>query len=151
VAPLSVEQHVLRADGHEALGVTLHEVGHEWAAVAYFYAAYHLVSGALLSDPIFADPGRLASANAHLTMADRDVTKHKGYMKFGPGASRTKVWGLSDLVALLYRSINPFYSQLHEASVDVRYGTGLRVPLDKLAAAQKLIKDEYAAGTLLAP
>lgn len=118
--------------------------------MAYFYSAYHLVSAALLSDPIFHDPTRLAAANSNLTMAERAATRHKGYMQYGPGGRRTKVWGLNDLVQLLYRPVFPYYSQLHEGSVDVRYGSGLRVPLQRLAEAQKLIKDEFAAATLVA-
>lgn len=147
---LSAEQHVVRADDHEKLAKVLHESGVEWAAVAYFYSAYHLVKAALLTDPIFTDPGRLAVAHAQLTMADQTATRHQGYMQFGTGGSRTKVWGLNDLVGVLYRQVWPIYLQMHEASVDVRYGTGLRVPLDKIGEAQELVKAEYAAGTLVA-
>lgn len=151
MASLTTEQHVVRADEHEALALVLQESGHEWAAVACFYCAYHLVSAALLQDPIFDNPGRLAAASPALTMADQSATRHQGYIQFGAGGRKTKVWGLNDLVAVLYRPVWPFYVQLHEASVDVRYGTGLRVPLAKIGDAQKLIKDEFVAGTLIAP
>lgn len=151
MSPLTASQHVLRADEHESLAGVLRDSGHEWAAVAYFYSAYHLVSAALLRDPIFTSPGRLAAASPALTMADQTATRHQGYMQFGHGGRRTKIWGLNDLVALLYRPVWPFYAQLHEGSVDVRYGTGLRVPLEKIADAQRLIRDEFAAGTLVAP
>jgi len=151
VTPLTAEQHVVRADDHEKLAGVLEETGQEWAAVTHFYAAYHLVSAALLRDPIFSSPSRLTAASPALTMADQHATRHQGYMQFGPGGRRTKVWGLNDLVALLYRPVWPYYAQLHEGSVDVRYGTGLRMPLSKIGDAQKLIRDEFAAGTLLPP
>jgi hypothetical protein len=147
---LSVGQHVVRADDHEKLAKVLHETSVEWAAVAYFYSAYHLVKAALLADPIFADPGRLVAAHVQLTMADQATNRHHGYMQFGTGGSRTKIWGLNDLVGVLYRQVWPFYLQMHEASVDVRYGTGLRVPLDRIGEAQGLVKAEYTAGTLVA-
>lgn len=151
ISPLSAEQHVVRADEHAGLATVLHDSGHEWAAVAYFYGAYHLVSAALLSDPVFDSPQRLAAASPALSMGDRTTTRHQGYMQFGPGGQRTKIWGLNDLVGTLYRQVWPFYLQLHEGSVDVRYGTGLRVPLGRIRDAYGLIHDEFAAGTLVAP
>lgn len=141
----------MRADSHETLADVLAETQQEWAAVVYFYSAYHLVSATLLRDPVFDDPSRLASLNPQLTMADRRTTRHHGYMQFGPGGSRTKIWGLNDLIGALYKHVWPFYLQLHEASIDVRYNNGLRVPLEKVAQAHGLIKDEFTAGTLVAP
>lgn len=116
----------------------------------YFYSAYHLVKAALLADPIFDDPSRLALVRGVPAMADRHVDRHHGHFQYDQG-QRTKIWGVNDLVAELYRPIFPLYSQLHEASCDIRYGTGLRVPLQKLADARDTIATEYGQGRLVAP
>ena len=116
----------------------------------YFYSAYHLVKAALLVDPIFADLSRLAAVRAVPAMEDRYADRHHGYMKNDQG-QRVRVWGVNDLVAELYKPVYPLYSQLHEASVDVRYYKGLRVPLGKIADAAKSIGDSYRNGDLVAP
>lgn len=83
-------------------------------------------------------------------MGDQFATCHQGYMK-SQGGGLVRVWGVNDLAAALYQPAWPFYSQLHEASCDIRYGLGLRVPLDKLAHALKSLKADFDGSPLVAP
>lgn len=48
-----VDEHTPRAEEHARQAAFLASTGSEWAAVAYFYAAYHRARQALRSDPVF--------------------------------------------------------------------------------------------------
>lgn len=108
-----------RVGSHLQTGDQLLAAGNEWASVAYFYAAYHLVRAAFLEDPIFGDPAGLTAANLYLQPADRDAEHHQGNPKNG-GRSM----GVKDMVLWLYRPYYAQYNRLHSASIAVRYNTG---------------------------
>lgn len=78
---LSVAQHVERAQRHRKVGDALAAAGDEWAAVCYFYSAFHLVRHALRTDPIFDDPTALSRIRPDLRPELRDVERHHG--RFG--------------------------------------------------------------------
>ncbi|WP_369044703.1 hypothetical protein [Sinomonas sp. P10A9] len=138
---------VERAEVHGGLGDTLFEVRHEWAAVALFYAAYHLVKASFVSDPIFDDRMRLQAIDHRLRPEDRFVTKHS-YGGIGPRATRL---GVDEIVTFLYPAINHDYTYLHVASCDVRYRGGLRaISLDSLHASHEAVKSAFQSGELLA-
>lgn len=121
----------------------LHESGIEWATVAYFYSAYHLVRAALLNDPIFDDMARLKRVNPHLQPSDRDTTKHKG-RRNGPIE-----FGINDLILMLYgREASGPYNYLHIASVQVRYEASLRYPLDDIQKKYAEFRAAESKGSL---
>lgn len=143
--PLTATDHVARAARHRKVGDALADAGDEWALVCFFYSAYHLVKAALVSDPVFDDPARLAKAPISLTPDDRHVTSHKGRRR--PGSPQE--WGVNDLVAMLYRFIRDDYELLHQASIEVRYGQGLVLPPLKTAReALDRISARSDSGTL---
>lgn len=146
-APLTVEQHLLRAEVHRVDGETKAAVGDEWGAVSLFYSAYHLVRAALLSDPIWTDARSRARINVNLTPDDKNVTRHHG------GWRRSgRVWGVNELVALLYPAIQADYERLHQASCNVRYELGLpNGALADLPGRLAAIRACSDAGTLIAP
>ena len=119
---LSVDGHRGRADEHERLGRLLAETGHEWAAVALFYAAYHHVKASLLEDALFDDHEACQKRNPDLLPEDRYTTRHNGRRYTSNG----REWGLNELVFLLYRPVAGVYDKLHQASNDVRYQSGLK-------------------------
>ncbi len=143
-AGISAVQRLERADRHEVIANVLADAGDEWACVPYFYAAYHRVVHALSEDPVFEDPTRLSRINAHLSIADRHVTRHHGRRKLGE-------WGVNDLVTLLYRPVAVDYERLHAASIEVRYGGGFAGDLSDVRAALGHIRAEHEAGRLHAP
>lgn len=116
----------------------------EWAAVALFYAAYHSMRAVFADDPIFDDPHRLSQASAHLTMEDRYVSHHQGR------AGSNVRFGVSDIVARLYRPVAGKYDRLHQCSIDVRYGPGLRAPLDTVFGYWRELEPQFSAGLVSA-
>jgi len=99
----------------------LSAIGNQWSAVAYFYAAFHAVRSALMVDPIFNSPERLALFDPNWRREDRQNDHHQA--RRGNGIVGAP--GVSDLVKALYPEIAIEYAQLHSASVSVRYGLGL--------------------------
>lgn len=121
---LPAGDHLTRAREHEQVGDALKDaVGNEWAAVCYFYSAYHLVRAALVADPIFDSMARLKAKSSHLMPSDRYTDSHHGSR--APGMN----FGVNELVNLLYPQILQSYEFLHQASIAVRYDTGLRFDL----------------------
>lgn len=127
-AHLSAEVHRARADRHAKLGYFLAEAGDEWAAVCYFYAAYHRVKAALLDDVVFDDPESCFAKHVDLIPDDRYTSRHKARRRTSAG----REWGINDLVTLLYRGAAATYDKLHQASIDVRYQSGLRASIGEL-------------------
>lgn len=149
-APLTAEQACQKALELDADASTLAQVSSDWTAVAIFYAAYHRVRAALLSDPIFDDPSRLARVNINLQMDDRNVTRHVGRWRWDNGA-RVKIWGINELVALLYPGIAADYEVLHQASIDVRYRQVLTKDIAGLQARGEAIRSAFDGGQLRCP
>ena len=98
------------------------EAGHEWAAVALFYAAYHDVKAALLEDVIFDSFEACQAVSPDLLPQDRKTTRHQGRKQTASG----REWGINELVLKLYRPAAGSYEKLHQMSNDVRYQAGLR-------------------------
>ena len=96
--------------------------GDDWFAVCYFYAGYHTVRAAIMTDPIFDDLSRLQAKAAWLTIEDRYASAHQGRVAKG----QPRKAGVNDIVRLLYPDIAAEYVRLHMASVEVRYQEGLR-------------------------
>jgi hypothetical protein len=119
-----------RAALHTQVGEALQAAASsEWAAVCYFYAAYHLAIEAIRRDPVFDDPTRLSKLNPALTPEDRFTKRHHPRKNGAHG----REWGVNELVLLLYdQKVAAAYDKLHYASVEVRYGTGLSSPLDRV-------------------
>lgn len=113
--------HLSRAAEHERVADALADAGHEWSAVCYFYAAYHLVKAAMLEDAIFDDPTQCQALHPDLLPDDRYVSRHKGRRRTSEG----REWGLNELVLVLYRPAAGKYERLHSVSNDVRYHDGL--------------------------
>lgn len=135
-----------RAEDTRAAAAQLLQIdgdGRDWAAVALFYSAYHRVRGAMLVDPIFNNATLLSRVNVNLTMADRESAHHEG--RRSDPAHRL---GVNEIVSLLYRNINGHYMALHQASVQVRYGSGLIAPLGDLERRCDLVHQAAADGDL---
>lgn len=143
---LSIQAHQERAGHHTAVGDGLAASDEGWAAVCYFYAAYHLVRASLIDDPIFDDPTLLSRVRPDLTPEDRFTSHHHGRKQTMNGRD----WGVNELVALLYRSLSRDYERLHQASLDVRYGAGLRGDVAPLRASLLVIQEAYTAGSIVA-
>lgn len=138
--------HLGRARHHRTVGDALATAAdEEWAAVCYFYSAYHLARHALVTDPVFGDVSRLEAINVDLLPGSRNVTRHHG--RHRPGGPRE--WGINELIQVLYPRVAPRYERLHQASIAVRYKQGIanfsaanpRVWLDEIEA-------ERAAGRM---
>ncbi len=84
---------------------------------------YHLIKAALLRDPVWSDLRSLTAINVDLTPEQRFTDRHRGRRRIG--SNQPREWGINDLVFVLYRPAARFYERLHQASIDVRYGTGL--------------------------
>lgn len=97
------------------------EAGDEWAAVMFFYAAYHRVRAALLEDPTFDSVAGCAARHVDLRPEDRHATRHHGRR------SRNQFFefGVNEIVQILYPSAIGAYDQLHQMSIQVRYERGL--------------------------
>lgn len=93
---LSAAEHQTRAVELAGEAGRLHEIGAEWAAVAYFYSAYHRVRAALLDDPVFDDMSRLKRVDPQLLPSDRDTAFHTGRRR-----GQAPEFGVNDLVLLL--------------------------------------------------
>ncbi|WP_298589490.1 hypothetical protein [uncultured Kocuria sp.] len=143
---LNVDQRLARVQEHLSTGQMLMGQRNDWAGVCFFYAAYHQMCAALVSDPIFQDEARLTSINVYLTRMDCYAEHHQGHPKRGRG------YGISDLVRILYRTYSPMYEQLHSASNDVRYHAGLGMTsLEELEEHVSCITQAFNDGKLLAP
>jgi hypothetical protein len=144
---LTSREHVAAAERHARVAVNLRPRDSEWAAVAYFYAGYHLVRRAMLDDPVWHCPAALAAKHPDLRPDHAKVTRHHGRL---PGRRRGLTWGVNDLVKVLYPSIARAYIDMHKASIEVRYLRGLRTPLRECADNWTDIRTEYEAGRLRA-
>ena len=144
---LSADEHRARAYEHEGLGRLLAESNHDWAAVALFYAAYHHVKAALVEDVIFDDYDSCQALNPGLLPDDRFTTRHQGRKQTSAG----REWGINELVLVLYRSAAGTYERLHQASVDVRYQSGLRASVAEVAALYDKFEELRATGALTSP
>lgn len=144
---LNATSHTSRSERHAHIGRMLIEAGDEWGAVCCFYAAYHRVKCALLSDPLFDNPKSMHGKHMDLVGDDRYTDRHKGRRNTGRG----REWGINELVGLLYPSIRREYEQLHQFSIDVRYGSGLRNgALPAVTPALARIENAAQAGDLVA-
>jgi hypothetical protein len=141
---LTPTEHETRAARHDKIGRLLGGATDEWCAVPIFYAAYHLVKAALLTDPVFGDPKKLAVVNSALTPDDRNVTRHTGDKK----SQSNRCWGVNDLVFMLYYPQWADYIRLHQASIDVRYKLGLTVGVANLLRALDQITAAYEEGEM---
>lgn len=143
---VSADVHLERAARHRKVGDALCSAGDEWAAVCYFYSAYHLVQHALLSDPVFDNPTALTAIQPLLTPDHRYTHAHKGRQRSG----HVREFGVNELVLQLYRPIASKYNQLHQASIHVRYESGLVLQLDRVVAALQGVEAAHLAGELRA-
>ncbi|MGO4600381.1 hypothetical protein [Terrabacter sp. 2YAF2] len=125
---LTAEVHRERAERHAKIGHALADSGDEWAAVCFFYSAYHRVKAALLDDVVFDDPNTCYAKHVDLLPQDRYTSRHKGRKHTSGG----REWGINDLVLLLYRGAAGTYDKLHQMSIDVRYQSGLRASIPDL-------------------
>lgn len=142
-----VQTHLARSVAHMETGDKLRELGDEWFAVCYFYAAYHMVKAAMHVDPIFDDIARCSAVDARLSVDSRFAEHHAG----GFGQSGRSL-GVNEIVMKLYKTIRVSYHRLHAASVAVRYGDGLGdispvTVKDDFDAVRKA----YLAGEIIAP
>lgn len=141
---LTPEQHLARAEHHEQVGRALAHAGEpQWATVAYFYAAMHLMKQALIVDPIWNDPERLARLDPGLHPDHRFTRSHTA--KQGSG-----MIGTNQLVELLYPSAIGPYDKLHHASCAVRYEAGLNIPMDRVMDAYVRVFDAHRGQKLVA-
>jgi hypothetical protein len=139
--------HLSRAAEHRRVGEALRTAAQEpWAAVCYFYSAYHLVRYALRRDPIFDNPTALTRINVELYPDLRDISRHHGRKRTTP-----REWGINELVLVLYRPIAAPYNKLHQASIDIRYEDGPGpLSLDRAAVWLDEIWTAHDAGGLRA-
>jgi hypothetical protein len=119
---LTEKECVQRALTIRATADALRDAGDEWAAVCYFYSAYHMVKAAFMADPIFNSISALTAVHPNLVPGDRGATSHQGHFNGG-----VRVMGVNDIVRALYPKIAVQYIRLHMASVHVRYQHGLGV------------------------
>jgi hypothetical protein len=144
--PLTVPRECIeRALSFDSSAEAFFAVGDEWAAVVYFYASYHRVRGAILSDPVFESLVELPKVDPNLMNEHRATTRHEGRM----AAGRRDI-GVNDLVRMLYRPIYGDYLTLHDASVNVRYARGVsEARLEDTRAAWDRIRTAQDAGALV--
>lgn len=140
---LTARMHVQRAERHTKVGLALLAVEDEWAAVCLFYSAYHHVKAALLEDPLFEDHEKCQALHADLLPDDRFTSRHKGRRTAGG-----REWGLNELVLRLYRPAAGTYERLHQASIDVRYQTGLRASIADVRKLHERFETLLQDGTL---
>lgn len=144
---LTAEQHIERAEHHRAVGEALIKAAnHEWASVPYFYSAYHLVKHALLTDPVFDDPTKLAAIKPGLDPGHRYAVIHQARKS----SSGPRDFGVNDLVLWLYRASANDYDILHKASCAVRYDNGIEIPLERIAAAYESVRAAHTNAELVA-
>ena len=130
-----------RALQHGAHGNAIDEE-QEWATVAYFYSAYHLVCAALLTDPIFSDLTALKDRNSDWIPDDRYNRHHQQRKN-----SKTQGPGVRDMVDGLYpKSVRNSYFILHDSSINIRYHLGhLDVPATDLEKELDDIFDYFSS------
>jgi hypothetical protein len=145
--PLSSDEHAVASERHARAAGALRPMSRDWATVAYFYAAYHLVKQAMLEDPIWLCPDELAIKHPELGPHTSKVTRHHGQPA---GRRGNRAWGVTDLVEVLYPSIHYSYVRMHEASIQVRYQRGLQTPLRVSASHWAKIRAEFRAGRMRA-
>jgi hypothetical protein len=134
----SAESNKRADEAKDAASALLALTGDErdWGAVVLFYSAYHRVRATMLDDPIFTDATALSRISPKLTMEDRNATHHEGRR-----SDPEHRLGINEVVSLLYRGVNSHYMALHQASLQVRYGSGLVAPLDDLQRRCDLIHE----------
>lgn len=133
---------------HQKVGAALGEAGDEWAAVCWFYSAYHLIKATMLVDPLWNNPAAFHALHPDLNPDDRFVDRHRGRRRVGGPTE----WGVNELVALLYPKAAAPYERLHQASIKVRYSTGLpSAALPSLPRDLEALCAMDAAGGLMAP
>ncbi len=141
---VSADVHLVRAARHRKVGDALYDAEDEWAAVCYFYSAYHIVQHALLTDPVFDDPTLVASIHPSLSPDHRHTHAHHGRQRKG----QVREWGVNEIVGKLYRGIAGGYNRLHQASVHVRYESGIVLPLDRIRADIEQVEAAHHAGEI---
>ena len=147
MSSIAVDAHLERAKRHRKVGDALRDAGDEWAAVCHFYSAYHVVRYALRTDPIFDDTTALQRLHRELTPDVAEIARHHGR-----GGRTPREWGINDAVVYLYRPIAATYHKLHQASVAVRYESGIGAPdLGRVDGWLADIWDAHEAGNLRAP
>lgn len=110
-------QHLTRSASHYHAAELLEAESDEWAAVAYFYAAYRAVRAALQNDARLGGDKAARATDPKFTASTRHVEHHRYHPSRGPG--------INDIVKVLYPSIGAKYELLHIASIGVRYEGGL--------------------------
>lgn len=145
---LDAQASLTRAEEAEEQAQLICELGLEYGAVALFYGAYHRARHALLTDPVFENPSLLARVNVNLTMGDRATTRHHGYTRI-EGSRQVRIWGINELVALLYPTVASDYEILHQGSLDVRYRARLDRSLDHLRDCGQRIRQAQNDGLLI--
>lgn len=145
--PLSSYEHAIASERHARTAIRLRPASREWASVAYFYAAYHLVKQAILDDPIWHCPDELTARLPELRPSAAKVTRHHGQQA---RRRRGRSWGVNQLVEVLYPSIYRDYTTMHEASIQVRYLRRLQVSDQACAEAWARIRAEFRAGRMRA-
>jgi hypothetical protein len=141
---LTQAERLARGQRHRHVGEMIADSGDEWACVPLFYSVYHVVRDAFLNDPVFQSDASARSKHPLLTSTDNQATSHHGRVK------PTKVWGVNELVQVLYPSIIVDYEMLHAASIDVRYGSGFQGDLGEVRLAVERIWTAYNEGRLVA-
>ncbi|WP_340539423.1 hypothetical protein [Nocardioides sp. GXZ039] len=107
------------------------------------------MKAALLVDPIWSDLRALQAISADLIPDDRFTSRHHGRRR---RTGHAKEWGINELVLKSYRPAAGSYERLHQGSIDVRYGAGLRAgALSALRASVDEIHAMHADGELAAP
>ena len=90
------------------------------AQICAFYAAYHAMRFAILTDPILDKSNEEIMRLVHmpgLVQDSRYATPHRGRHNSGRGIGQNQV------IQALYPSEALAYNQLHRASIDARYGS----------------------------
>lgn len=90
------------------------------AQICAFYAAYHAMRFAILTDPILDKSNEEIMRLVHmpgLVQDSRYATHHSGRHNSGRGIGQNQV------IQALYPSEALAYNQLHRASIDARYGS----------------------------
>lgn len=144
---LSSHEHAVASERHARAASNPRPMKSEWAAVAYFYAAYHLVKQAILEDPIWQCPDKLTAKHPELRPNLAYVTRHHGQ---SARRRRGRPWGVNELVRLLYPSIYQSYVHMHRVSIEVRYLRRLRTPIRASTAHWAKIRAEFRAGRMRA-
>ncbi len=118
------------------------------AKICAFYAAYHAMRFAILTDPILDksddEINRLTNAPG-LIQDSRYATHHSGHRYSGRGIGQNQV------IQALYPSKAFAYEQLHRASVDARYGSGSLLRESIIDADNACVKAKAIVDAALSP